>query len=134
MKKKLAAQHDQFLTFLTGFSLLKENMIYDDLIQSGNEMGISETDTAIILDILVSDGCLRKRVKDYKGGKIIDYSCNPEMTKFIYDDGGYKKKRTFRNYEEGNIKFTYLRNWVWLLGFFLSLLLNIFLLIRIYLN
>ena len=41
-----------------------------------------------MLDIIVADGLLDKRVIDNKYSDIVDYSAKPELRKFIFDQGG----------------------------------------------
>lgn len=132
MNNDLAKKHDQFLTFLSGAFQLRNKLSQSDLLQAGNSMNISDAETLIIADILVADGLLNQQIKSFKGGQIADYTYNPAMAKFIYNDKGYKKKRIRENRNETNSKFTLARNWVWFIGLILSLLLNGYLIAQHY--
>lgn len=132
MNKDLARKHDKFLTFLT-CAFIKENRLNrNDLVIAGSQMEISKLETSIILDILVSDGLLPKHIQSFEGDQILNYSHNPTMTKFIFVDEGYKKKRVKEYRESTNTIFTFYKNWIWLIGFVLSLVLNGYLILKLY--
>lgn len=127
MNKQLAAQHDQFLAFLSTAFLIQEQIEQEEMWKYGETRGIRPEETNIILDILVSDNVLNQKAFKSKSGTTYSYSYNPKMSKLIYEDGGYKRRRILKKYEEGNIKFAYLRHWIWFVLFVISLLFNMFL-------
>lgn len=50
--------------------------------------------------------------------------------KFLKIQGGYTKNRRRDYYKESNVRFTFIRHWVWFLFLILSLLLNAYLLLK----
>lgn len=57
------------------------------------------------------------------------YTITPTGVKFIVHEGGYTRKRRYKNYEQTNIRFTWIRHWVWFYTALCSLALNLILIV-----
>jgi len=123
MNKGLSQKGDQFLVFLIGAFKIKNRLNRKDFLEAGAQMKISKLETSSIIDILIADGLLSKHIKSLNGIQIVDYSYNPAMTKFIFDNEGYKKKRVKDYRESVNTTFAFYRNWIWLIFFIIGFLL-----------
>lgn len=126
MEKKLARQLDTFLTFLVGAFETENKISEQKLLESGETMGINRIDTKTILAIIVADGFLEEKIIRTKDSNWVDYRIKPELRKFIFDQGGYKKKRLEDSYEKQNKIFTNYRHKIWFFGFVASVILNIY--------
>lgn len=54
------------------------------------------------------------------------YCITPQGVNFILHQGGYARKRRFQNYADTNIRFTWMRHWIWFYSAILSILGNIY--------
>lgn len=58
------------------------------------------------------------------------YTATNKGIKFINHEGGYAKRRRYDNYNKTNIKFTWIRHWVWFYTAIASLILNLYFIAR----
>lgn len=130
MNKQTADSYDKFLELFNRNpnQAWHTSDFTKDLMVPFGFKSIKEVIQAI--SILLSDGLIEPlRHPSAPNHDLKMYKISHLGVRFILVDGGYAKKVRYNSYEKANVHFTWMRHWLWFIGFILSLLGNIFFMI-----
>lgn len=121
MKKTTATYYDQVLSILHIYPNMGFNKII--LMDMLKKHTIKVENIDELLAIFKADKLIKEynTVDGYGYFNISDYG-----VKFIKVEGGYTKNRRFTNYAHTNIKFTWMRHWVWFITTLISFICNLY--------
>ena len=125
MDKTTALRYDVLLTEVC--KLPKNSWHISHIYKTSFSLGFTKEETDTAVSSFINDGflvVLEPFEKNYNNHFQL-YSVSPKAIAFIHHEGGYTNRRRFKNYEKTNIKFTWIRHWVWFYTAVGSLLLNL---------
>lgn len=83
-----------------------------------------------VVPVFIQDGFLKPIPQvwhDVPADAFNIYTVNPSIMVFVEHDGGYATKYKYTSIKRHNMLFQLLRHWVWFVGFWLSVVCNIYL-------
>lgn len=128
MNKITAKNADRFLLFIS--KNIGLNHAFDASLVSKfltTETSISKDEIASIFALLLKDGFIdfirHPNAPTHNFGV---YNLTLSGHRFIKFDGGYTRQRQFESWQRTNVRFTWIRHWVWFFTSVISVGLNIY--------
>lgn len=126
MTKKEAAAADLFLRQLAG--TYGRVLHKTHIVSYAQSCGIDAGQAMRYAALYISDGMLSNHINDVPG--LHCYTVTAKGMSFIMYKGGYTELMKYERYGKTNIRFTWLRHWVWFYTAMLSLLVNFYFILK----
>lgn len=129
MNKNLARKADSLLKIISKYK--NQAWSISRIEEESITLSISIDDANIFISMFMEDDIFEK----------FKHPSNPEHDyglymlshkgyKFIHVDGGYTEKQKNDSYNKTNVKFTWIRHWVWFYTSIISLLANVYFILK----
>lgn len=129
MEKQTAIKYDALLrVFADGKG---QDYKPDNLKSMVTKVAFSDNEINTAIAVLRNDKLIKPTYHlEAPGFEMGRFSITEKGIKFLEIQGGYTKNRWSDFYKKNNVRFTFIRHWVWFIFLILSLLFNVYLLLK----